>query len=128
MQAQMEKKLLPEEFEIESDYAEILTLVFMCLAFCGSMPVLTVLAFLSICLRYVYEKYYFFRYCRIPKTFDEALDLQVSSLIPYGIITHFCFSIWMFGNSGIFQYDDSIFSSMTSNVDNSFVQSIGFIL
>lgn len=30
--------------------------------------------------------------------FDEALDLQVSSLIPYGIIVHYAFSIWMYGN------------------------------
>lgn len=47
----------------------------MSLAFCGSMPVIVVITFLALFLRYFFEKYYFFRYCRIPKTFDEALDL-----------------------------------------------------
>lgn len=86
----------------------------MCLGFCGSMPVITIITFFALCLRYVYEKYYFFRYCRIPKTFDEALDLEVSGLIPYAIIIHFAFSIWMFGSSGIFQFDASFFDDIVN--------------
>ena len=99
----------------------------MSLAFCGSMPVIVVITFLALFMRYFFEKYYFFRYCRIPKTFDEALDLEVSSLLPYAIIIHFCFSIWMFGNTEIFAFDEITFTSLTTTQSN-FVASVGFIL
>lgn len=105
VQAKMEKMMELPEFELESDYAEILTLVFMALAFGGGMPAINIICFFALMLRYFYQKYYFFRFCRVPKMFDEALDLQVTSLIPYGVIVHFAFSIWMFGNDGVFQYN-----------------------
>jgi hypothetical protein len=56
------------------------------------------------------------------------LDLQISSLIPYAIIIHFSFSIWMYGSTGIFAYDSSIFSDLTTSSTNGFLNSIQFIL
>ena len=89
-----------------------MALVFMSLAFCGSMPIIVVITFLALGLRYGFEKYYFFRYCRIPKSFDEALDLEITSLLPYAIIIHFCLSIWMFGTTEIFAYDASFLNDL----------------
>lgn len=83
----------------------------MSLSFSGGMPLITILCFLAIALRYFFEKFYFFRYCRVPKMFDEALDLKVTSLIPYAILIHFCFSIWMYGANSVFENDATTFSS-----------------
>ena len=44
----------------------------------------------------------------IPKTFDEALDNLVVTIIPFGIFIHFAFSIWMFGVTSIFQADTAL--------------------
>lgn len=54
VQAKMEKKLELPEFELESDYAEILTMVLMGLAFSGGMPAITIIVFLALLFRYFY--------------------------------------------------------------------------
>lgn len=74
------------------------------------MPMITILCFLAVLIRYFYEKFYFFRYCRIPKMMDEALDLKITSMLPYAILIHFCFSIWMYGTNSVFQYDSTTFT------------------
>jgi hypothetical protein len=78
-------------------------IVFVGLAFSGGMPLITLVCFFILFLKYFYIKFLFIRYSKIPKTYDEALDLKVTGLLPFALIFHMSFSIWMFGVDSIFE-------------------------
>jgi hypothetical protein len=42
--------------------------------FCGGMPLMIVLSFIGIITRYIYFKFIFIRFSKVPKTIDEALN------------------------------------------------------
>lgn len=128
IQGKMEKALEPPEFEIEDSYAEMLMVVFVCLVLSGGMPIVTIVGFFAVALRYIYLKYYFIKYCRVPKAFDEALDLKVSDILPYGLLLHFMFAIWMFGVKEIFELESSAVSNWVDGLGIGFFQKIGFII
>lgn len=86
-------------------------IVFVSLALSGGMPAITIVSFFAILFRFIYFKYIFLRYCKIPKAFDEALDNKVMVLMQYSLLIHFMISIWMFGVSSIFNQDSISFSS-----------------
>ena len=98
----MEKALEPMEFDIEDHYANTIMLVFVSLSLSGGMPIITIATFFALWFRYIYLKYIFVRYCKVPKTYDEALDLKVTGFLPYAVVIHFVLAIWMFGVSSIF--------------------------
>ena len=80
-------------------------IVFVSLFFSGGMPILLVTGFFAIFLRYLYFKYHFIRFCKIPKVFDESLDQYATNMLIYAIILHFMISIWMYGVTSIFKED-----------------------
>ena len=102
--------------------------VFVCLVLSAGMPIITIVGFFSITLRYIYLKYYFIKYCRIPKAFDEALDLKVSDVLPYALLLHLVFAIWMFGVKEIFEMETSAVSNWVDGLEIEFLQSIAFII
>lgn len=79
-----------------------MTLVFISLIMSAGMPLITIVAFFAITFRYIYLKFHFIRFCKIPKTFDVALDNKVTDMLPYALLIHFVFAIWMFGVTDIF--------------------------
>lgn len=85
-------------------------------------------SFFALAFRYFYLKYIFIRYCKIPKTIDEALDQKVSGLLPYSVLLHFMIGIWMFGVTTIFSSDSSSFNDWVNGFDYAFLQQIAFIL
>lgn len=88
----------------------------MGLAFSGGAPIMTIICFITITFRYLYYKYLFFRHCKIPKTFDEALDNVLVTIIPFGIFLHFAFSIWMFGVTNIFSADTALSIDLVNSI------------
>jgi hypothetical protein len=103
-------------------------IVFGSLGLSSGMPLITIISFFALWLRYLYLKYLFIRYCKIPKTYDEALDLKVSGLLSYGVCIHFMIGIWVFGVTTIFNSNSSTFNDWVNGLDYSFIQQIAFIL
>ncbi len=97
-------------------------IVFVSLGLSPGIPLVTIVTFFALWFRYLYLKYIFIRYCKVPKTYDEALDLKVSGLLPYGVILHFAFGIWMFGVTSIFNSDSSSFESWVNGLDYAFIK------
>ena len=56
------------------------------------------------------------------------LDLKVSDLLPYGLLLHFMFAIWMFGVQDIFELESSAVSEWVNGMNIGFFQQIGFII
>lgn len=69
-----------------------------------------ILAFVGIITRYFYFKFIFIRFCKVPKTIDEALNETVLSYFPWVLGFHFFMTIYMYSVPTIFAFETSIFS------------------
>ena len=65
----MFQRIQAEEFEIEDSYAQILMIIYVGFVFGGGMPAIIPVCLLALASRYVYCKYVFVRFCRVPKAF-----------------------------------------------------------
>jgi hypothetical protein len=66
----MEKMIEGAEFQFEDCYANVLMIVFVSMMLGGPMPILMLLGAIALGSRYLFWKYYFIRFCKIPPTFD----------------------------------------------------------
>lgn len=77
-------------------------IVFVTMILCGPMPLMMVLGTVALGSRYLYWKYYFIRFCKIPPTFDESLNTNVLNILPWAVFIHLAVSIYAYGNTDIF--------------------------
>lgn len=61
-----------------------------------------VASFAGLISRYIYYKYIFIRFCRIPKTYNESLNNRALSILKIVLILRCMISIYMYGADGIF--------------------------
>ena len=103
--------LQAEEFEIEDCYAQILMIIYVGFVFGGGMPAIMPVCLLGLASRYVYCKYTFVRFCRVPKAFREALNDRALRILQVALISRGFLSIFMYGAKDIFMVEFSeIFS------------------
>ena len=86
-----------EEFEIWDNYAEVMMIIFVGFAFSGGIPFMIPLSLIGLATRYIYYKFAFIRYCRIPKAYTTTMTQRVESILPIILIFHILFTIWMLG-------------------------------
>ena len=77
-------------------------IVFVGFTFSGGIPFMTLLSLLGLATRYIYFKYAFIRYSRVPKSYTVAMNNRVKLIIPLVIVFHIFLSIWMLGVDEIF--------------------------
>lgn len=121
-----ESLYLGPEFEIGARYSQILTTIFIILIYSSGMPILYVCTFICFFLTYWIDKFLILRFYRTPPHIDLYISRFFSILILLGIIIHYCFGIWMYGNKSIL-VDNSKTSlnlnSLTDQVKNIFKKS-----
>lgn len=66
IQYQLNKALAPYNFSFEQEYADVLSLIFICWALSGFIPLLNVICLVGILIRALWWRLYFIYYCRIP--------------------------------------------------------------
>lgn len=111
------------EFLLGSRYAEILCTIFISLIYSSGMPILYASCFLYFIITYWIDKWMILRFYRTPPHTDMFMSKLFSQLMLLGIIIHFCFGIWTYGDKQIFfdsnsalvktinEYLDSIFGT-----------------
>jgi hypothetical protein len=97
LQKKMEKYLIPEEFEIYDHYANLALFIFVGFVFSPGMPSLVILTCIGLAIRYVYLKFIFIRFSRIPKFIDESLNSIMFRYLVFGLFAHIILAIWMYG-------------------------------
>ena len=97
---------LGPEFNISARYASILTTIFVTLMFSSGMPLLYACAFLFLFITYWVDKILLFRYYQYPPNIDLFLDTYCNMVILFGMVIHFAFGIWMYGNEMIISKED----------------------
>ena len=71
------------------------------------MPSLLMLTGIGLILRYLYFKFVFIRFSKIPKPIDESLNSILLKVIVIAIFSHLIIAIWMYGVDSIFGHQDS---------------------
>jgi hypothetical protein len=82
-------------------------IIFVGLAFCGGIPLILPVCAVALGLRYFFFKYMFLRFCQVPKNLDEAINERILNYLPWALIIHYAFSIWMYGSISIFSVQES---------------------
>ena len=118
---------LGPQFNISARYASILTTIFITLMFSSGMPLLYGCAFMFLFITYWVDKWLLLRYYQYPPNIDLFLDTYCNVIILIGMVIHFAFGIWIYGNEKILSNDDpgwfgeiqdklnDIFKSLTSS-------------
>ena len=101
-----------EEFEIEDHYANVIMIIFVGFTFSGGIPFMIPISLIGLATRFLYFKFAFIRYSRVPKVYSQAITNRIETILPIMLLFHMLFSIWMlgvediFGSSGIKVIDD----------------------
>jgi hypothetical protein len=86
-----------EQLEIETKYAAILTLIFVCMTYSAAMPFFNVIVCANLGIIYTTEKYMMLRYYRKPAVVSRALPLLVVNVLFVCALIHVAQGIWMLG-------------------------------
>lgn len=82
-------------FPIESRYSDFIAMIFITMAFSSVMPVLYVIAFLSIWFMFVCDKLLLFRVYQKPINYSEDLQNKVFKFFYIAIMLHCAASFFM---------------------------------
>ena len=93
------------KFELATRYAQSLTTIFIAFLFSSGMPLLLVWGAAGIVVTYWTDKFTFLRVVRTPPGYDEKIARATGSLLPYAVLLHCLFGMWMYSNQNIFQMD-----------------------
>jgi hypothetical protein len=76
----------------------VLNTVFITLAYCSSLPLLLPFAFCAMLVMYWVEKITLLRFYARPPNMGQGFAELVSRLLPWALLLHLAFSVWMYGN------------------------------
>ena len=77
--------------------------------FGGGSPCMILVSCLGLMTRYKYFKYIFIRFCRVPKTYNEALNKRAISILRVVLFIRCLISLYMYGADNIFAMEKSAF-------------------
>jgi hypothetical protein len=92
---------LGPQFDIGGRYSQILTTIFVVLIYSSGMPILYVCCFLFLFFTYWIDKFLILRFYRNPPHIDLYMSKLFYFIILFGVIIHYCFGIWIYGNDQI---------------------------
>ena len=100
-QQELNDLALGTEFNLDERYAQIYTAMFVCFAYSTGLPLLMPVLFFTIVLIYWIDKALFTTFYVTPPAYDAALGRAFTSLLPFTIVIHLAFGVWMLSNNDI---------------------------
>ncbi len=119
---------MPEQFEIYDHYANLAIFIFVGLVLSPGMPSLIILTGFGLILRYVYFKFVFIRFSKIPKPLDESLNTILLIVLVFALFFHLIMAIWMYGGDELFDHTDSFLHQKLYSDDDSYFTKFWLIL
>ncbi|KRX05790.1 hypothetical protein PPERSA_02322 [Pseudocohnilembus persalinus] len=92
------------EFEVESQYAKILNLVYISFLYSSGIPIMYWIVCLILVFQYWVDKIYLIKMCKRPEKHLEELNIIVSNFLYFIIYLHIIFGIWFYSEVSIFTY------------------------
>jgi len=89
-------------FDIAESYAAAMNLIFTALTFSSGMPLILPLAAFALLIQYLVDKYVVLRWAKKGPIIGPILYEHISRTLPFAIILHLAFGIWVYGCDDIF--------------------------
>jgi hypothetical protein len=90
------------EFLLYLRYAQLLNTLFVCLMFSSGMPILIPIACVTFIGYYFVDKFMLFNFYSLPPMLGSALASAVTDILPYAVLMHLMFGMWMMSNEEFF--------------------------
>ncbi|KAH9129907.1 hypothetical protein AeMF1_000070 [Aphanomyces euteiches] len=102
------------EFDLASRYSVVMNTIFITLLFSSGMPLMLLIGLFSMIITYWTDKFTFLRVVRSPPQYDGKIATAAGNLLPWAILLHALFGIWMYSNTQIFDAIDFNISGLNS--------------
>lgn len=86
------------QIQFEVQYASIVVLIFVCMTYSATMPMMNLIALVSLVLLFAFNKFLLLRAYRKPPTYSKYLPLIVSFLLLVAALIHCCVAVWQYTN------------------------------
>jgi hypothetical protein len=87
---------MPQKFEVEVRYAQVLNTVFSVMFFCSGMPILLVIAWLDLLLLFAADKWYFYNVYHKPPQIGADLSKAMVRVLPVAAFLHLVMACWTY--------------------------------
>ncbi|GMH90450.1 hypothetical protein TL16_g11773 [Triparma laevis f. inornata] len=111
-QRSFNKKFEGPEFAISTRFPMVLNTLSVTLVFSSALPILLPIAFVACQLFYHVDKLLLLRFFKAPPAYDAKLASGTVKLLPFVMIVHLAFAVWVYSNDETFQ------SECIPNVDD----------
>ena len=95
-QLELDHAFLPQVFEVEVRYAQVLNTVFSVMFFCSGMPILLVVGAVDLLLLFAADKWYFYNVYHKPPQLGPDLSKALTSVLPIAAFLHLIMACWTF--------------------------------
>ena len=76
--------------------------IFTCYLYSGGMPLLNVFCFFTLVFLYWIDKYLILHHYKKPPRYSPIFNDRILVVLPYAVILHCAFALYMFGSESIF--------------------------
>lgn len=97
-QAELNQLWMGPQLLLDERFAQLYSILFVCLAFSTGMPGLVPIAFLTFFLCYWVDKSLFVWVYQTPPSYDSSLSHSFTKLLPLAAFLHLVMGIWMLSN------------------------------
>ncbi|GMI01404.1 hypothetical protein TrVE_jg10724 [Triparma verrucosa] len=102
-QRSFNKKFEGPEFAISTRFPMVLNTLAVTLVFSSALPILLPIAFVACQLFYHVDKLLLLRFFKAPPAYDAKLASGTVKLLPFIMIVHLAFAVWVYSNNETFQ-------------------------
>lgn len=90
------------DFMLALHTASILVVIVTCFMYAGGIPLLNFFCFFSLFFLYWIDKYLVMNHYRTPPRYTQIFNDRILTILPWAVILHSAFSMYMYGNEHIF--------------------------
>lgn len=91
------------EFILHLRFAQVLSMIYVCITYSSCLPILYPVAFLSLFVTYWTDKFLLLRYFRVANQFTAENSKIMVTLMPYAVIFHYIVGLFSFSFPEIMQ-------------------------
>ena len=127
-QREINQNFAGADFDLATRNSFVLNVVFSCFLYSGGMPILNVICCLTMFMLYWVDKFLILSHYTKPPLYNHLINERVLHYLPYAVIFHCGFSLYMYGATDIFPDSFNSDGSYTTNSLGDRIKSItGFV-
>ena len=127
LQVDLNKLYEGYDFNLQERYATNLSFIFVCMIYCGPIPLLIPILAIYFIVWFWTDKFILIYFSKKPPSYNISMHVLTMTIMPFAMFLHLCFSIWAYGAPDVFPQD--VYSVTDSNTGNThyFYWNNGFV-